>query len=90
MAWVEFTHHLKRHFPGLEGMEAAGETVAEVVASLEAARPGLRDWILDEYGRLRRHVNIFVGKRMVRDREGLGDEVKASDRLFVLQALSGG
>lgn len=90
MARVEFTHHLERHFPGLEAMDAPGETAAEVVASLEEARPGLGGFIVDEHGRLRQHVNIFVGQRMVRDRESLSDPVGESERLFVLQALSGG
>ncbi|MCH7493353.1 MoaD/ThiS family protein [bacterium] len=71
-------------------MEAPGGTVAEVVAALEAARPGLRDFILDEHGKLRKHVNIFVGQKMVGDRDGLSDTLAPDAKLFVMQALSGG
>jgi hypothetical protein len=35
-------------------------------------------------------VNIFVGDEPLRDREGLTDTLAADDRLFILQALSGG
>jgi hypothetical protein len=39
---------------------------------------------------LRTHVNIFVGKQMIRDRKGLTDAVKTDDEVHILQSLSGG
>lgn len=87
---MTFTHHLERHFPGLAPMDADAGTVAEVLEGVDRARPGLRDWLVDEHGRLRPHVNVFVGGRQVRDRVGLSDEVAPGDEVFVLQALSGG
>jgi molybdopterin synthase sulfur carrier subunit len=92
MATVELTRHLYAYFPGLEGKEIVvqASTVAEVVQGLEALAPGIAFYVCDERGRLRRHVNIFVGEEPVRDRDRLGDAVGPDARVFILQALSGG
>lgn len=92
MVVVHLTRHLYSFFPHLEGRELAVEatTVAEVVRALEGVAPGIGFYICDERGRLRRHVNIFVGKQMIRDRGALSDPVVASDEVHILQALSGG
>ncbi len=90
MVSVRFTRHLVRFFPGLERVEVGGSNVAEVVAELDKLYPGLADYIVDERGVLRKHVNIFVNKDMVHDRQGLTDVVNEGDDLYVFQALSGG
>jgi len=90
MPTVRFTRHLRRFFPDLEEIEVEGETVAEAVAALDASYPGLRDYVVDERGRLRKHVNIFVGDEIVADRETLSDPIAPEDEIFIMQALSGG
>jgi hypothetical protein len=90
MPYVKFTRHLQRFFPTLAEGEVPGATVREVVDELERRHPGFASYIVDETGRLRRHVNVFVGEESVRDRERLGDAVGPGDRIWILQALSGG
>ena len=90
MPRVTFTRHLQRFFPELEEGEVPGGTVREIVDALERRHPGFASYVVDETGRLRRHVNVFVGEEPIRDREHLGDAVRATDRVFILQALSGG
>jgi molybdopterin converting factor small subunit len=92
MIAVRLTRHLYSFFQHLEGVDLAVEaaTVADVVRALEARAPGIGFYICDELGRLRMHVNIFIGTRMVRDRRGLSDAVAAGDTVHILQALSGG
>ena len=91
MPQVKFTRHLQRFFPDLKLVETVpGQTVAEVVAALNARYPGLADYIIDERGALRRHVNIFIGETLIHDRRHLQDSVAEQDRVFILQALSGG
>lgn len=89
---VDLTNHLYAHFPALEGrvLEVEGATVAEVVAGLEALAPGIGFYLCDERGRLRQHVNVFVGGERVRDRATLTDAVEPGGRLLIVQALSGG
>ncbi len=90
MAQVEFTPHLARYFPALRGAAVEARNVAEMMVALEHAHPGLAAYLVDERGRLRQHVNVFVDGRPVRDREQLLDALAAGSRVYVAQALSGG
>jgi len=92
MPRVEMARHLFRFFPGLEGKEISveGATVADVVSGLEALAPGLADYLTDERGRMRPHVNIFVGNELIEDRDTLSDRVEDGAVVYVMQALSGG
>jgi sulfur-carrier protein len=63
-----------------------GATVGEVLRELERSRPALGGWILDERGRIRRHVNIFVNGEQERE----DTVVPGDDRIDVLPAISGG
>ncbi len=87
MARVVFTGNLSRHVP-CEPCEAAGADVRAVLESAFRLRPGLREFVLDEQGELRKHMNVFVDGEMIKDRRGLTDP--AGSEIFVMQALSGG
>lgn len=90
MPAVRFTRHLERFFPGLSPADTPGSTIAQVIAGLEARHPGLTAYLLDDHGGLRKHVNVFVDGRMIRDRERLSDPVRSGSEVYVMQALSGG
>ncbi len=92
MARVELTRHLYTFFPHLEGREIVVEatTLAEVVREIEKIAPGFTFYVCDERGRLRTHVNMFIGDERAQDRVTLSDPVGPESRVFILQALSGG
>ncbi len=92
MVTVQLTRHLYAFFPALHGAEVQvpATTVAGAVQALEAIAPGIAFYLCDELGRLRTHVNIFIGTERIRDRRGLTDPLRAGDTLSILQALSGG
>jgi hypothetical protein len=90
MPHVSFTRHLQRFFPDLVEGDVPGTTVREVVDALERQHPGIAAYLTDDVGRLRPHVNVFVGEEPIRDRQGLRDAVAPGERVFILQALSGG
>ncbi|MCY2961735.1 MAG: MoaD/ThiS family protein [Planctomycetota bacterium] len=90
MAHVAFTPHLSRYFPDLRAADVEADTVAGLVAELERAHPGLASYLVDERGRLRQHVNVFVDGHAVRDRERLLDALGRGSQVYVVQALSGG
>jgi molybdopterin synthase sulfur carrier subunit len=77
---------LKRQAGGVAEHELPGGTVVEVLRALERERPGLRLWILDERGRVRRHINVFVNG----EPGGAETAVASGDRVDVLPAISGG
>jgi len=89
MPRVTFTANLQRHLD-VPTLEVGGATAGEVLNAVFAAQPLLRSYIVDDQGRLRRHVNVFVNAAMIADRDGLGDAVGPDDEVFVFQALSGG
>lgn len=92
MAKVVLTRHLFSFFPALEGsdLELPAASVAGLVDELERMAPGLAFYLCDELGRLRPHVNIFIGQERIRDRRRLSDPLAADAEVFIMQALSGG
>ncbi len=90
MAKIKFTAALKRFFPDLAEIEVSGATVAEVLAQTELKYPGISDYLLDERGAVRQHMNIFVRGELIVDRDHLQDRLEANDEVVIFQALSGG
>ena len=66
---------------------AAGATIDAVLADLDRQFPGIRFRVVDEQGRLRRHMMIFVNQERERD---LSTSLDGVDELVIMQALSGG
>jgi molybdopterin synthase sulfur carrier subunit len=92
MPTVEMTHHLYRFFPVLEErvINVPAGSVAEILHAINGIAPGFIDYVLDEQGVLRRHVNLSINDTIVIDRTMLSDRVKEDDRVYIFQALSGG
>jgi sulfur-carrier protein len=90
MAIVKFTAALKRFFPDLQPTAVKASTVHDLLLALESAYPGLSQYLLDDSGRLRQHVNIFRQGVLIRDRETLSDVLGDADEVHIIQALSGG
>jgi molybdopterin synthase sulfur carrier subunit len=91
MAQVKFTRHLVRFFPDLDNpAEIDGRTVADLIANLNDEYPGLANYIVDDRGTLRKHVNIFLSGDLIHDRQTLTDPVGENDDIYIFQALSGG
>jgi sulfur-carrier protein len=70
-----------------KNVEADGATIAEVLADLDRRYPGIRFRVVDEQGRLRKHVNLFLDGDRVRD---LSAPLDGVGELTIMQALSGG
>ncbi len=89
MAEITFTKHLER-FLSVPPRSAAGGTVRAVLGNVFEDHPDLQGYVLDDQGRLRKHVTVFIDGRMIRDRNGLSDIVNETSQVYVMQALSGG
>jgi molybdopterin converting factor small subunit len=68
-------------------VEAEGSTLGEVLHDLERQFPGIRFRMIDEQGKMRRHIRFFVNGAQTFD---LAAPLAADDELFIVQALSGG
>ncbi len=86
MAVVSLRSPLRDLADGAGRLEVQGSTVGEVIDSLERTYPKLRGWVMDERGKVREHIAIFVNG----ERSGQESAVTASDTVHVLPAISGG
>lgn len=84
---VRIPSPLRSYTSELSVVQAAGETVHEVLRDLDRQFPGLCFRVVDEQGQLRKHMRIFVNDEMTRD---LSNPVTEADEVTLLQALSGG
>ena len=89
MARIAFTANLQRYL-ACPVQEVPGATVRAVLDGVFAENPRLRSYILDDQGRLRRHVHVYVNDARVNDAVRLADSVGDRDEVFVFQALTGG
>ena len=89
MVAISFTSNLQRHVP-CPPTNVQGGTVGEVLEQVFAANPRLRSYLVDEQGRLRKHVNIWLDDKAIEDRLELSDTVANDTRLYVFQLLTGG
>ncbi|HEY4102619.1 MAG TPA: MoaD/ThiS family protein [Polyangiaceae bacterium] len=89
MATVRIPTPLRTLTGGEDQVQAAGDTVKDVIENLEKNHPGIRERLMDEKG-VRRFVNIYVGDEDIRFLDGLGTELKATDEISIVPAIAGG
>jgi molybdopterin converting factor small subunit len=65
-------------------------TVADVLSTLWAVYPGVRDRIVNEQGQVRQHINIFIGNENIRYTGGLASPVWDGAEVSIVPAVSGG
>lgn len=69
---------------------AEAGTLTEVLDSLESNHPGIKARIVDEDGKLRRFVNVYVAEEDVRFAQGLDTPVKDGAQVSIIPAVAGG
>ena len=65
-------------------------TLIELLDKLEANHPGIRTRVLDDDGKLRRFVNLYVGDDDVRFAEGLATATPDGATVSIIPAVAGG
>ncbi len=78
---------LAEYTAGRREVEAAGSTVAELLADLDRHFPGIRFRLIDEQDAVRPHIKIFVNRDLERS---LAAPLVPGDEVLVVAALSGG
>ena len=71
-------------------VEAPAPRVGDALRALWSVHPALRDRVMTEEGRLRPHVNVFVGRESVRHTGGLETPLADGAEVAILPAVSGG
>lgn len=89
MATLAFTALLRSVAPKGE-LTVTGASVIEALEGVFAETPHLKGYVLDDQGRLRKHVCVFLdGERLIGE-AALGAAISDTSEIFVMQALSGG
>ena len=65
-------------------------TLIELLDKLDANHPGIRTRVLDDDGKLRRFVNLYVGDDDVRFAEGLATATPDGATVSIIPAVAGG
>ena len=89
MASVRFTRNIQRHVE-CPTRDVPGATLGEVLDAYFATNERARGYVLDDGGRLRKHMALFIDGQQVGDRDTLSDRVPPGAVIDVVQSLSGG
>ena len=89
MAQILFTQQLARFLP-VPQLATQAATLRAALDGVFATNARLAAYVLDEQGRLRENVVIFIDGRRTRERTRLDDPLRPDSTIHVLQALSGG
>ncbi|GAB3112368.1 MoaD/ThiS family protein [Streptomyces calidiresistens] len=81
---------LRTYTGGSAEVKAEGATLSEVLADLDANHPGIAGRVLDDEGRLRRFVNVYVNDDDVRFADGLATETPDGAGISIIPAVAGG
>ena len=76
--------------PSGPASDGTAVTVGAVLDTLAVEHPPLERRVRDERGRVRVHVNLFVGADNIRDLDGLTTAVSPGAELSIIPAISGG
>jgi sulfur-carrier protein len=89
MATVRFTQNIQRHV-ACPTREVTGSNLRAVLDAYFRDNEKARGYVLDEQGKIRQHMVVFIDGEMTRDRDTLSDPVQSSSIIDVIQSLSGG
>ncbi len=84
---VSVPSQLRGYTGGASEVGSEGASLGEVLADLDARFPGFRFRVIDEQGRVRRHMILFVGGERQDD---LSAPIPPGADVFIIGALSGG
>ncbi len=90
MATVRIPSPLQHLTEGRDEVEVDGNTVQEVIDGLIAAHPALKERLLDEEGRFRRFINVYVNEEDIRFLEEFETSVGPNDVVSLVPAIAGG
>jgi len=81
---------LRTYTDGAAEVNGEGETLRDVLQKLDADFPGIGARILDESGKIRRFVNVYVGDEDVRFADNLDTATPSGVQVSIIPAVAGG
>jgi molybdopterin/thiamine biosynthesis adenylyltransferase/rhodanese-related sulfurtransferase/molybdopterin converting factor small subunit len=81
---------LRSFTAGQDTIELAGDTVGQVLDGLMATHAGLKRHLLQDDGRLRNFVNLYLNETDIRQLESTSTPVRPGDVLTIVPSIAGG
>jgi sulfur-carrier protein len=87
---IRVPRELRAYCKGASLLILPAPSVRAALEELERRHPSLYRGICDDTGAVRRHVNVFVNRDHMRDRDGLDTVLVPGDEIIILPSVSGG
>lgn len=81
---------LRKFTQGSDEVDANGATVAAMFDDLEQNHPGIKERIMDDGGKVRRFVNVYVNGDDIRFLKNVDTALKDGDNISIVPAIAGG
>lgn len=81
---------LRKFTQGSDEVDASGATVSAMLDDLEQNHPGIKERIMDENGKVRRFVNVYVNGDDIRFLKNVDTSLKDGDSISIVPAIAGG
>lgn len=81
---------LRSFTAGRDSIELPGDTVGQVLDGLLAAHAGLRRHLIQDDGRLRAFVNLYLNETDIRHLSSIATPVRSGDVLTIVPSIAGG
>jgi sulfur-carrier protein adenylyltransferase/sulfurtransferase len=81
---------LRSFTAGLDTVQLPGDTVGQVLDGLMAAHAGLKRHLLQDDGRLRSFVNLYLNETDIRHLSSVATPVRPGDVLTIVPSIAGG
>ena len=87
---VRFPQNLRRLVDGQETVDVHAGTVGGAIAEIEARYNGVQSRVMDDSGRVRGSVLVFVNEEDIRFLDGERTPLKDGDEVSIIPAFAGG
>ena len=81
---------LRKFTQGSDEVAVDGDTVLAMLEDLEQKHPGIKERIMDEGGKVRRFVNVYVNGDDIRFLKNVDTALKDGDSISIVPAIAGG
>ena len=81
---------LRKFTQGSDEVDATGATVSAMFDDLEHNHPGIKERIMDDTGKVRRFVNVYVNGDDIRFLDNVDTALKDGDNISIVPAIAGG
>lgn len=90
MALLRVPGLFRYYLDGQAEVPVQGETVALALQDVLSRYPKMGPHLFDQKGQLRRHIHVFVNTEHIRNLQGLASQLRETDVIKIVPAVTGG